>query len=44
MCVNQKGNPKTYINVVENMYKGTCTNFKSMCRETEVLRVKVGLN
>lgn len=33
--------PKTYINVIENIYEGSCTSVQRMCGETENFRVRV---
>lgn len=34
--------PRTFINVVQEIYDGSCTRVKSMCGETENFRVRVG--
>lgn len=33
--------PKTYINVMKDVYEGSCTSIKSMCGKTEDFWVKV---
>jgi hypothetical protein len=43
-ALRRKGVPKTYINVVEDMYEGSCTRVKSMCGETEDFEVGVGVH
>jgi len=40
----RKGVPKTYTNVVEDMYEGPCISVKSMCEELENFRVRVGVH
>jgi len=40
----RKGIPKTYINMVDDMYEGSCTNVKSMWGETEGYRVRAGVH
>jgi len=40
----RKGVPKTFINLVEDTYEGSCTSVKSMCEETENFRVRVGVH
>jgi len=40
----KKGVPKTYINVVKDMYEGSITSGKSMCEGIEDFRVRVGVH
>jgi len=40
----RKRAPKTYINVVEDLYEGSSTSIESMCEETEDFRVRVGVH